>query len=97
VIPPIFEPPVWNGKAVIDGGMADQALMPDPDKRDTLVLLTRNYRNLPDISSRTYIKPSPETEADKIDFTDPGELRHAWAQGEADGRAFLERYNGADS
>lgn len=93
-IPPIFEPPLWDGKRVIDGGMSDQAPMPDPDMGQTLVLLTRVYDKLPDVEGRHYISPSDAVEADKIDFTDPAKLRRTWEQGEADGRAFLERYNG---
>ena len=33
-------------------------------------------------------KPSDETPADKIDFTDPGKLRRTWEQGTRDARAF---------
>lgn len=91
VIPPVFEPPEWDGRPVIDGGMADQAPMPDPDHGDTLVLLTRPYNRLPDVAGRTYVMPSEETEADKIDFTDPGKLRDTWAQGEKDARRWLDR------
>lgn len=92
-IPPVFEPPLWDGKPVIDGGMVDQAPMPDPNEGRTLVLLTRDYSNLPDIDGRHYVEPSRETDADKIDFTDPSKIRRAWDQGEADGRAFLDLYN----
>ncbi|MDF0601025.1 patatin-like phospholipase family protein [Psychromarinibacter sp. C21-152] len=91
VIPPVFEPPKWDGRPVIDGGMADQAPMPEPDRGDTLVLLTRRYRNLPDVAGRRYVMPADETEADKIDFTDPAKLRDTWAQGERDARQWLDR------
>jgi predicted acylesterase/phospholipase RssA len=89
-IPPIFEPPLWNGRAVIDGGMADQAPMPEPDTGETMILLTRSYPRIPDAPGRTYISPSGETPADKIDFTDPRKLRDTWAQGERDARALLD-------
>ena len=92
-IPPIFEPPVWAGNKVIDGGMIDQAPMPDPDEGRTLVLLTRRYDKLPDVEGRLYVAPSEEVDAEKIDFTDPALLRRTWEQGEADGRSFLETYN----
>ena len=90
VIPPIFEPPTWNGKAVVDGGMADQAPMPDPDEGRTLVLLTRRYNNVPDVEGRCYVAPSEQTPADKIDFTDPGKIQRTWELGERDARAFLK-------
>ena len=89
VIPPIFEPPEWDGKPVIDGGMADQAPMPDPNIGRTLILLTRDYRNIPDIEDRIYVAPDTAVPADKIDFTDPDKIRDSWRVGEADGRRFL--------
>lgn len=89
-IPPVFEPPEWGGKPVIDGGMADQAPMPDPDEGHTLVMLTRIYDGLEPASGRLYVEPGEETPADKIDFTDPQKLRDTWAAGEEDGRRFLK-------
>ncbi|MHA6326852.1 patatin-like phospholipase family protein [Roseivivax sp. CAU 1753] len=93
VIPPVFEPPTWNGRAVVDGGMADQAPMPDPDIGTTMVLLTRDYSNLPDVENRYYLHPSEETPADKIDFTDPGKLRATWDQGVHDAQRMLKVRN----
>lgn len=90
VIPPVFEPPLWEGRRVVDGGMADQAPMPVPDKGETLVLLTREYKKLPDVAGRTYVWPGRETPADKIDFTDPQKLRDTWALGERDAERYLD-------
>ena len=90
-IPPVFDVPTWEGRPVVDGGMADQAPMPDPDEGRTLVLLTRRYDDIPDVEGRLYLWPSEETPADKIDFTDPQKLKETWQVGERDGRAFLER------
>ncbi|MBT8417760.1 MAG: patatin-like phospholipase family protein [Silicimonas sp.] len=92
-IPPIFRTPEWDGRRVIDGGMADQAPMPEPDDGPTLVLLTRQYRRLPDVPGRLYVAPSKETPADKIDFTDPAKLRETWSLGEKDGEKFLNERN----
>jgi hypothetical protein len=89
-IPPVFEPPLWDGKPMIDAGMADQAPMPEPDEGSTLVLLTRHYRNLPDVPGRRYVMPSKEVPADKIDFTDPDKLTRTWDLGEADAHEFIE-------
>ncbi|MDD9727100.1 patatin-like phospholipase family protein [Roseovarius sp. SK2] len=89
VIPPVFEPPLWGDQRVVDGGMADQAPLPDPDEGETLVLLTRPYKKLPDVPGRVYVWPSEETPADKIDFTDPQKLRDTWALGEQDAEAYL--------
>ncbi len=89
VIPPVFEPPLWGDRRVVDGGMADQAPLPDPDEGETLVLLTRPYKSLPDVPGRVYVWPSEETPADKIDFTDPQKLRETWALGQQDAEAYL--------
>jgi predicted acylesterase/phospholipase RssA len=93
VIPPVFEPPEWEGRPVVDGGMADQAPMPDPDEGDTLILLTRHYSGLTPVPGRTYLDPSEPCPVDKIDFTDPAKLRDTWSCGEADGRSYLETLN----
>ena len=89
VIPPVFEPPLWDGKPVIDGGMVDQAPLPEPGEGATLILLTRRYDTLPDVAGRTYLWPREETPADKIDFTDPDKLRGTWDCGAVDGRRYL--------
>jgi hypothetical protein len=91
VIPPVFAPPTWQGRPVIDGGMIDQAPMPEPDRGRTLVLLTRRYRSIPEVAGRTYLAPSGELPVDKIDFTSPEEIDAAWAAGEADGRRYLHQ------
>ncbi|CTQ32227.1 patatin-like phospholipase family protein [Jannaschia rubra] len=89
-IPPAFDPPLWDGKPAVDAGMIDQAPLPDPDKGRTLILLTRQYRNLPDVPGRTYLSPSEEVPADKIDFTDASKLRDTWRIGEEDARRFVD-------
>ncbi|EKE44121.1 Patatin-like phospholipase family protein [Oceaniovalibus guishaninsula JLT2003] len=88
-IPPAFDPPLWDGKPAIDAGMTDQAPVPQPDEGTTLILLTRRFRNIPDIPGRTYLQPQDEVPADKIDFTDPDKLRRTWAMGEDAARALL--------
>lgn len=92
VIPPIFKIAIWDGRQVIDSGMADKAPMPPHDCGRTLVLLTREFRNLPEVPGRLYVAPSRETPADKIDFTDPAKLRETWALGRCDGESFLGRH-----
>ena len=92
-IPPIFQLPDWEGRPVVDGGMADQAPMPHSDTGTTLVLLTRRYRNLPEVDGRRYVWPSEEVPADKIDFTDPDKLTQTWDIGLADGKGHLRQQN----
>lgn len=92
VIPPVFKIAIWDGKQVIDSGMADKAPMPPRDRGRTLVLLTRAFRNTPEVPGRLYVAPSRETPADKIDFTDAKKLRRTWELGRRDGGAFLARH-----
>jgi predicted acylesterase/phospholipase RssA len=92
VIPPVFKIAMWEGEQVIDSGMANKAPMPPNDQGRTLVLLTDDFPNTPDHPDRSYVSPSRETPADKIDFTDPGKLRRTWELGRHDGAAFLERH-----
>ena len=89
-IPPVFRLPIWDDRHVIDGGMADQAPMPEPDIGPTLILLTRDYPDMPDAPDRDYVWPSEETPADKIDFTDPEKLAETWQLGNRDGAQFVK-------
>jgi len=90
VIPPVFEVCKWDGVQCVDGGMSSKAPIPHEDAKNTLILLSRRFRNLPDDPRRTYVMPSRETPADKIDFTSRDKIEKTWALGARDGRAFLE-------
>ncbi|MEJ7932300.1 patatin-like phospholipase family protein [Ramlibacter sp. AN1015] len=83
-IPPIFELRKRHGRPVIDAGTLDNAPLPQGNQGSTLVLLTRSYRNLPEVEGRTYLFPSDATKADKLDFTDAESLRATYAQGRRD-------------
>lgn len=91
IIPPIFDVKSHQGKLVMDAGVLDNAPVPTGDAGNTLVLLTRSYRNLPAIEGRTYLFPSHATEADKIDFTDPQALEATYAQGKKDLEALISQ------
>lgn len=90
VIPPVFNLQGWNGKKVVDGGLACKAPMPTPDEGNTLVLLTRRFRNLPQDDRRVYVEVSRETPADKLDFTDREAIEATWELGRRDGLRFLD-------
>jgi len=91
VIPPVFNVQGWKGRPVVDGGMANKAPMPDPDKGSSLILLTRKFRNLPEYPGRQYVEPSESVPADKIDFTSREKIERTWQAGREDGHAFLRR------
>lgn len=88
-IPPVFTVPEWEGSRVLDGGMCEKVILPDPDEGESLVLLTRRYRNLPSEPRRTYVQPSRTVAADKIDFTCEDKVTRTWEQGQADARDWL--------
>lgn len=92
VIPPVFNVQEWEGRPVVDGGMASKAPIPDPDKGRTLVLLTRRFRNLPKEENHLYVQPSENVPADKIDFTSREKIERTWEAGRADGHAFLRAH-----
>jgi len=54
----------------------------------TLVLLTRRYRRLPDISGRTYVEPSQPMRIKQFDITNPDGIRAAYELGLRDGASF---------
>ena len=88
-IPPVFDVPEWEGDRVLDGGMLDKAPLPQDDHGKTLVLMTSIYENLPQTDRCTYIQPTREVAADKIDFSDASKVTRTWEQGEADARQWL--------
>lgn len=95
-IPPVFDVPRWQDCRVLDGGMLDKAPLPRDCRGETLVLLTSRYRNCPDVIGRTYVQPSKEVAADKIDFTDATKVTRTWDQGVHDGKAWLAKQACAD-
>ena len=81
--------PEWEGDRVLDGGMLYKAPLPQDGHGKTLVLMTSIYENLPQTDRCTYIQPTREVAADKIDFSDASKVTRAWEQGEADARQWL--------
>ena len=96
-IPPVFDIPEWDGERVVDGGTVDKAPMPEPNEGETLILLTKQFRNLPEVEGRTYVQPSAPVEADKIDFTERSKIEETWALGERDAKAWLAGGRGQGS
>lgn len=93
-VPPAFRPDEWDGEPIYDGGMVDKAPLPDPDAGRTLILLTKQFRTLPDDDPDRieYVSPSgPVLHGSKLDFTDPDLLRQAWDQGREDSALWLKR------
>lgn len=96
VIPPVFNLQGWNGKKVIDGAFACKAPMPTHDSGRTLILITRQFRNLPSDPRLNFVEVSEETPADKLDFTDRTKIEATWELGRNDGKNFLLSELGTD-
>jgi hypothetical protein len=82
-----------NGAPAFDGGLVDNVpVMPlapvEAAGGRTLVLLTRNYRRLPEVPGRTYAQPSQPIRVKQFDLTNPGGIRDAYQLGLLDGAAF---------
>jgi hypothetical protein len=92
-VPPFMPVTLVNGKPAFDGGLVDnvpvEPLKPiESAGGRTLLLLTRLYRNMPDVAGRTYVQPSRKIDLSQFDITNPGGIRAAYELGVKDGDAF---------
>lgn len=88
-IPPVFDLVKWEGRTVMDAGTCDHAPMPKPDKGETLILLTMDYEEIPEINGRTYLTPRKATPADRIDFTSRKKIEATWDMGIEDAESWI--------
>lgn len=90
---PIMRP---NGAVALDGGLVDNVpVAPLIEIEEaggrTLVLLSRPYRDLPDVKGRTYVQPSQKIRTGQFDITDGDGIAAAYELGRRDGAAFARR------
>ena len=83
---------IGDGPA-FDGGLVDNVPVAPlvPVEREggrTLVLLTRRYRNIPEVAGRTYVQPSEPIPISQFDIRNAEGFRLAYELGLKDGRAF---------
>ena len=90
--PPMTSLLKWKGRYVLDGGVVDNVPVCalDDAPGETLVMLTRRYRELPVIPRRTYIQPSVTLEVSAWDYTSATGLQSAYDVGRRDGEAFVQ-------
>jgi predicted acylesterase/phospholipase RssA len=92
-VPPFMPVTLVYGMPAFDGGLVDnvpvEPLTPiESAGGRTLVLLTRLYRNLPEVAGRTYVQPSRKIDLSQFDITNPRGIRAAYELGLKDGNAF---------
>jgi predicted acylesterase/phospholipase RssA len=92
-VPPFMPVTRIGGVPAFDGGLVDNAPVAPLEGVETkggrtLVLLTRQYRRLPDIPGRTYVQPSQPMRIRQFDITNPDGIRAAYELGLSDGASF---------
>ena len=92
-VPPFMPVTLVNGMPAFDGGLVDSVPVEPLEPIEaaggrTLVLLTRRYRNIPDVAGRCYVQPSRKIDLSQFDITNPGGIRAAYELGLRDGNAF---------
>jgi hypothetical protein len=92
-VPPFMPVTLIDGRPAFDGGLVDN--VPVEPLREveraggrSLVLLTRLYRNVPEVAGRTYVQPSQKLPVKQFDITNPEGIRFAYELGRADGERF---------
>ena len=98
--PPVMPFYQRDGRAVLDGGLVDNAPVEavEPAER-VLVLLTRHRpeETLPRVPGRTYVQPSQPLPIDKWDYTSPEGIREAFDLGRRDAETFVRRGSDRDA
>jgi len=92
-VPPFMPVTRIGDGPAFDGGLVDNVPVAPlvPVEREggrTLVLLTRRYRNIPEVAGRTYVQPSEPIPISQFDIRNAEGFRLAYELGLKDGRAF---------
>ena len=98
--PPVMPFYHRDGRAVLDGGLVDNAPVEAVEPADqVLVLLTSHRREdtLPRVPGRTYVQPSQPMPIDKWDYTSPEGIREAFDLGRRDAETFVRRGSDRDA
>jgi predicted acylesterase/phospholipase RssA len=96
-VPPFMPVTKVGDRAAFDGGLFDGVpvapLTPvEAAGGRSLVLLTRLYKDLPQVKGRTYVQPSRRIRVKQFDLRDPGGIRDAYELGLKDGAAFAAKF-----
>jgi hypothetical protein len=93
-VPPFMPVTHVGGRPAFDGGLFDGVPVGPLDDIEaaggrSLVLLTRLYKNIPQLPGRTYIQPSRRLDVKQFDLRNPDGIRDAYELGLKDGAAFV--------
>ena len=94
-VPPFMPVTLVEGVPAFDGGLVDNVPVEPLEEVEaaggqTLVLLTRVYRKIPEVAGRTYVQPSEKIGVGQFDITNPNGIRAAYELGLKDGDAFAK-------
>lgn len=89
-IPPLTPLARRNGVALLDGGLVSNVPMEGlaDGHGETLVLLTRQFKQLPSIPGRTYVQPSQPIPVAAWDYTNDAAVQSTFDLGRRDGERF---------
>jgi predicted patatin/cPLA2 family phospholipase len=93
-VPPFMPVTQVGGRPAFDGGLFDGVPVGPLDDIEaaggrSLVLLTRLYKNMPQVKGRTYVQPSRRMDVKQFDLRNPDGIRDAYELGLKDGAAFV--------
>ena len=96
-VPPFMPVTKIGERPAFDGGLVDNVPVAplEPVERaggKTLVLLTRQYKKIPEIPGRTYVQPSEPIPISQFDITNADGFRNAYELGLKDGKAFAASF-----
>lgn len=93
-VPPFMPAGNIGARAALDGGLVDSApawalAEMEAAGEQTLVLLTRPFAQVPDVTNRTYVRPSQVIPVSQFTIRNWEGIRFAYELGVKDGEAFL--------
>lgn len=89
-IPPLTPQARRNGMAMFDGGLVNNVPSEHASQQggNTLVLLTRQFAQVPSVAGHTYVQPSGAIPVGAWDYTNLAALQSTFDMGRHDGDAF---------
>ena len=95
-VPPLTPQARRNGRVLLDGGLVSNVPVDGLTAHSgkTLVLLTRQFATLPEITGRTYVQPSKPIPVGAWDYTNDTALQSTFDLGRRDADVFCANFKG---